>query len=92
MRFAALLLLAVSVAGNAQDWPKQKPVQIMVGFGPGSTTDIVARLVQPKLTEALGQTVVVENRPGAGGNVASQAVKRAAADGSRSSPSASPSP
>jgi tripartite-type tricarboxylate transporter receptor subunit TctC len=81
MRFAALLLLAVSLAGNAQEWPKQKPIQILVGFAPGSTTDIVARLVQPKLTEALGQTVVVENRPGAGGNVASQAVKRAAADG-----------
>lgn len=81
MRCAVLLLLAVSLAGNAQEWPRQKPIQVIVGFAPGSTTDIVTRLVQPKLTEALGQTVVVENRPGAGGNVAAQAVKRAAPDG-----------
>lgn len=58
----------------AQEWPRHKAIQFIVGFAPGSTTDIVARLVQPKLAEALGQTVVVENRPGAGGNVASQAV------------------
>src|SRR6185503_16868240 len=75
------LLLIFSNSAYPQDWPRQKPVQFIVGFAPGSTTDIVARLVQPKLTEALGQTVVVENRPGAGGNVAAQAVKRAAADG-----------
>ena len=80
-RCIAVLLFLFPLAGWAQDWPKQKAVHIVVGFAPGSTTDLVARLVQPKLTEALGQTVVVENRPGASGNVAAQQVKRAAPDG-----------
>ena len=81
MRFAAVLLVAYSLTGFAQEWPKQKPIQLIVGFAPASSTDIVARLVQPKLSEALGQTVVIENRPGAGSNIASQTVKRAAPDG-----------
>src|SRR5919108_3706706 len=82
MRILVLLLLvACGLPAAAQDWPKLKPVHIMVGFAPGSTTDLVARLVQPKLQEAFGQTVVVENKPGAGGNVATQQVKRAAPDG-----------
>jgi tripartite-type tricarboxylate transporter receptor subunit TctC len=76
--FSALL---GALPAAAQDWPKAKPLHIVVGFGPGATTDLVARLVQPKLQEALGQSVVVENKPGAGGNVATQQVKRAAPDG-----------
>ena len=75
------LLLLWSGLSFAQDWPKQKTVQILVGFAPGATTDTVARLAAQKLQEALGQTFVVENRPGAGGNVATQAVKRTAPDG-----------
>ena len=78
---AATALALLAPAANAQDWPKNKPIQFVVGFGPGSTTDIVARFIAPKLSEALGQTVVVENRPGAGGNIAAQFVKRAPADG-----------
>jgi tripartite-type tricarboxylate transporter receptor subunit TctC len=78
-----LLLLAALIAfpSFAQDWPKQKPIHIVVGFAPASTTDLVARIVAPKLSEALGQSVIVENKPGAGGNVAAQQVKRAAPDG-----------
>ena len=76
-----VLFLFCSSIGIAQEWPKQKPIQLIVGFAPASSTDIVARLVQPKLSEALGQTVVIENRPGAGSNIASQTVKRAAPDG-----------
>jgi tripartite-type tricarboxylate transporter receptor subunit TctC len=82
MRFIALLAAAaLSIAASAQDWPKQRPIHIVVGFAPASTTDLVARLVAPKLAEALGQAVIVDNRPGAGGNVAAQHVKRAAPDG-----------
>jgi tripartite-type tricarboxylate transporter receptor subunit TctC len=79
----AVFLLAALVAlpALAQDWPRQKPIHIVVGFAPASTTDLVARLVAPKLQESLGQSVVVENKPGAGGNVAAQQVKRAAPDG-----------
>jgi len=75
------VLFLFSSFSFAQDWPKQKPVQIVVGFGPGATTDTVARIAAQKLQEALGQAFVVENRPGAGGNLATQQVKRAAADG-----------
>ena len=81
MRFLALLLAVFAATATAQDWPKQKQIHILVGFAPGSTTDIVARLVAPKLGETLGQTVVVENKGGAGGNLATQQVKRAAPDG-----------
>jgi tripartite-type tricarboxylate transporter receptor subunit TctC len=64
-----------------QEWPKAKPITIVVGFAPGSTTDIVARTIAQKIGESTGQTVVIENKPGAGGNIATGYVKRAAADG-----------
>jgi len=78
---AALALSLVPLAAPAQDWPKQRPVQFVVAFPPGSTTDLVGRLVAQKLGESLGQSVVVENRPGAGGSIGAQFVKRAAPDG-----------
>src|ERR671910_1423377 len=84
MKRLLLLLLSGLLAAMpavAQDWPRARPVHIVVGFAPGSTTDLVARLVAPKLSEALGQSVIVENKPGAGGNVATQHVKRVAPDG-----------
>ena len=79
--FAGFLILCFSLVANAQEWPRQKPIQFIVGFGPGATTDTVARIAAQKLQEALGQTFVAENRPGAGGNIATQQVKRAAPDG-----------
>ncbi len=72
---AALAALAWAGAPAAQDWPKQRPVTLVVGFGPGASTDIIARLVAPRLGEALGQSFVVENRGGAGGNIAAQQVQ-----------------
>jgi tripartite-type tricarboxylate transporter receptor subunit TctC len=65
----------------SQDWPRQKPVQILIGFAPGATTDTVGRIAAAKLQEALGQAFVAENRPGAGGNLATRQVKAAAPDG-----------
>jgi tripartite-type tricarboxylate transporter receptor subunit TctC len=76
-----LLAALIALPAFAQDWPKAKALHIVVGFPPASTTDLVARLVAPKLQETLGQSVVVENKPGASGNLAAQQVKRAAPDG-----------
>jgi tripartite-type tricarboxylate transporter receptor subunit TctC len=78
---AALSLpLAVSTA-TAQEWPKQKPISFVVAFAPAAVTDTIARLIGQKLSESLGQAVVVENRPGAGGNIGAQRVQHAAPDG-----------
>lgn len=75
-----LSALAPWASARAQAWPS-KPLRLVVGYTPGGTTDILARLVAPHLATALGQPVVVENRPGAGGNVGTATVARADADG-----------
>ena len=77
--FACCTLAPMSTA-DAQDFP-QGPVTIIVPYPAGGATDLVARLVQPKLSEALGQPVVIENRPGASGNTATAAVLRGKPDG-----------
>lgn len=76
---AAALLLACGGAA-AEEWPA-RPIRLIVPFGPGSTPDIVARLISDKLSPRLGKPVVVENKPGAGGNIGTDAVAKANPDG-----------
>ena len=66
--------------GSGQAFPV-KPIRVLVGFTPGAGVDIAMRLVGPKMGETLGQSIVVDNRPGAGGNIASELAARAPADG-----------
>lgn len=72
--------LALSLPAFAQDFPK-KPLRIVVPFPPGGTPDILSRIVGARLSQILGQQVIVDNRPGAGGNLAMELVARSPADG-----------
>jgi len=74
------LLMAFAVASQAQPWPGQ-PIKIIVPFTPGTGMDTIARAVSPKLSERLGQPVIVQNTPGASGNIGADAVAKAAPDG-----------
>jgi tripartite-type tricarboxylate transporter receptor subunit TctC len=76
----ALALLGAAVPSHANDYPS-RPVRVIVGFPAGGPTDIVARIIAQSLSERLGQQFIVENRPGAGSNIATQAVITASPDG-----------
>ncbi len=83
MRKAALGLIGACALGFgalAQDYPA-RPVRFIVPYPPGGGTDVIARIVQPKLSEALGQTIVIENRGGAGGALGTEAAAKSAPDG-----------
>src|SRR5688500_9470981 len=80
---AAAALLAASLTAplvHAQSFPS-KPIRLIIGYPPGGAVDANARLLAPKLGDALGQPVVVENRPGASGNIATEFVAKAPPDG-----------
>ena len=81
-RTAAVILAALAGAGicAAQSYPT-KPIRFLVGFPPGGTSDILARTIGQKLSDAVGQQVVIENRPGAGGNIGAEAAAKSAPDG-----------
>lgn len=77
---AAAMLVGSFTPASAQDYPT-RPVRLIAGFPPGGAADILGRLVAAWLTDRLGQPVIVENRPGAGSNIATQAVANAPPDG-----------
>ena len=83
MKLRSLILFCLALMPNiahAQDWPT-RPIQIIVSSGAGGTADILARMIGEQLSPALGQPVIVENWPGAGGHVGAAAVARAKPDG-----------
>ncbi len=77
---AGLASLAFSAGAQPQPWPN-KPIRLVVPYGPGSSPDVAARIIAERVSPRLGQAVVVENRPGAGGNNGTGAVAKAAGDG-----------
>lgn len=85
MKFASVCLAAALSLSAAYAWPQSgypdKPIRILVGFPPGTTGDLIGRAMAPRMSESLGQQIVIENRPGAGSSLGADAVAKAPADG-----------
>lgn len=79
--FIGLYAACATFSANAQAWPSAKPIRIEIAFGPGSASDIFARMIGEPLSKALGQAVIVESKPGASGQIAAEYVARSAPDG-----------
>src|ERR1700716_3109971 len=77
---ALLVLAALTGAGGAQDYPS-RPIKFMHGFPPGGNVDIIARLLGDEMSKGLGQSIVVEAKPGAAGSLAAELVARSDPDG-----------
>ncbi|HET7160606.1 MAG TPA: tripartite tricarboxylate transporter substrate binding protein [Burkholderiales bacterium] len=78
---AVSFLSAPAAWSGTSDWAPTKPVRMIVGFPPGGATDLVARMIQPKMSTALGKQVVIDNRPGANGVISNELISRADPDG-----------
>ncbi len=78
--FTALAILVASQNAMAQNYPA-RPIRVLIPFAPGGATDIIARMIEPKMSKALGQQLVVDNRPGAAGNIAVELTAQAQPDG-----------
>src|SRR5450759_3858034 len=80
LMFVCSVLAGASAAGAQSAYPN-RPITIVVGFSAGGTTDIITRLISDELRKGLGQPIIIENRPGAGGNIGAELVARAKPDG-----------
>ena len=79
LRFVVAFAAALALPAFAA-WP-EKPIKVLIGYAPGGSTDVVARLISPKLGERLGQPIIIENKPGAAGDFAAELMLQAPADG-----------
>src|SRR5688572_16807601 len=83
-QFLVCLIIIVSAGGSgdaaAQTYPN-RPVRLLLGYGAGGAADIIARVIAPRLSEKLGQQIVVDNRPGAGSIIATELLARSSVDG-----------
>jgi len=78
----AVPLIALATGAHAQsEWPKGQPLRVLIPFAPGGVPDIISRIVTPRMGETLGQSFIIDNKPGAGGGLAGQLLSQATPDG-----------